>query len=68
MNLKEEIKKYQKTLVSRKSTFYMSGYIMDEFCATSSFLVHGMGLENDFSTGRYLLLRYVGGQFISLNL
>ena len=39
--LKEEIGKYQKISTNRKPTFYMSGYVMDVFCATSSFLAMG---------------------------
>ena len=37
VNLKEDIEKYQKTLATRKSTFYMSGYVIDVFYATYSF-------------------------------
>ena len=37
VNLKEEIEKYQKTPTTRKPTFYISGYVMDVFCATSAF-------------------------------
>ena len=36
-NLQEEIEKYQKTPPNRKPTFYMSGFVMDAFCASSSF-------------------------------
>ena len=37
VNLKEDIEKYQKTLITRKPIFYMLGYVMDVFCATSAF-------------------------------
>ena len=36
-NLKYEIEKYQKTPSNQKSTFYMSGFVMDALCATSPF-------------------------------
>ena len=36
-NLWEQIEKYQKTLVNRKPSFYMSGFVMDAFCACSCF-------------------------------
>ena len=39
--LKEAIENYQKVSTSMKSTFYMSGYVMDVFCATSSFPTMG---------------------------
>ena len=41
MNLNEEIEKYQKNPTTRKSPFHMSGYVMDVFCATSSFPAMG---------------------------
>ena len=37
VNLKEEIEKYHKTSANRNPTFYMSGYVMDVFYATSVF-------------------------------
>ena len=39
--MKEAIEKYQNTSTSRKPTFYLSGYVMDVFCATSSFPTMG---------------------------
>ena len=39
--LKEAIEKYQKVSTSRKPTFYMLGYVMDIFYATSSFSTMG---------------------------
>ena len=41
VNLKEEIEKYQKTPATRKPIIYMSGYVLDVFCATYSFLAMG---------------------------
>ena len=37
MVLKEAIEKYQKNSEFRKLTFYMSRYVVDVFCVTSSF-------------------------------
>ena len=36
-NLWEEIEKYEKTHDNRKPSFYMSGFVMDAFCVSSSF-------------------------------
>ena len=46
MNLKEETKKYQKTPTTRKMTFYMFGYVMDAFYATSLFSAMGWNWNN----------------------
>ena len=37
LNLRDEIEKNQKTSTNQKPTFYMSGFVMDAFCATSPF-------------------------------
>ena len=36
-NLREEIEKYEKTPTNRKPSFYMSGFVMDAFCASTAF-------------------------------
>ena len=41
MVLKEEIEKYEKTLASRKPTFYLSTYIMEVFFLDMPFLAMG---------------------------
>ena len=38
LNLRDEIEKNQKTSTNQKPTFYMSGFVMDGFYATSPFL------------------------------
>ena len=46
-NLKYEIEKYQKTKTNRKLTFYMSGFVMDAFCATSPFSALNWNWDNN---------------------
>ena len=36
-NLHEEIEKYEKTPENRKPSFYMLGFVMDAFCASTAF-------------------------------
>ena len=38
LNLRKKIEKHEKTPDNRKPYFYMSGFVMDAFCASTSFL------------------------------
>ena len=47
VNLQEQIDKYQKAPESKKPQFYMSTYVMDVFCVTSSFPDLGWNWQKD---------------------
>ena len=47
INLQEKIDKYHKTRESKKPQFYMLAYVMDVFCATSSFRDLGWNWKKD---------------------